>query len=261
MKNGQTSNDFLGRIKARAKLLAKSDKSRSHVEWLNSIAQEFGARTFELLKDRLEKQDREAEIHAEKLIWEKRFSDGPLCWGTLGPVGANAVTQSLGIPFLDQREVPWPHCFIDTRLFTVGEGPRRQVVGKLNSLDEATDAFFEGEELRIGSDQTVFMAIMSYSNRTACGQLLTFSVQDLEKAIGCKFNEMGIPVGDQEIGRSLWRLHHCNLRIDDFDFDGPLLVYADVRKAPSEYRVRINPDFYNFYSPLLALEKKLNFRL
>jgi len=255
MKQVQLSLALLDQVKAEAKQLERSDKSKSYVEWLNVLAQKYGVHTFEALNKKLKEQLQKDASKAETLIWNARYSEDGLLWGTLGPGGQDNCLESMALPVTGSN-VPWPHCFSENALFSPAEGPRSQIDGELKTLFGSTEVFYQGEQLSVGGDQTVLMAIMTFSGKHRCGRLLEFSVADLEASIGCKFSEMGMPLVIDEISRSLWRLTHCNLRVDDFEFSGPILVFSDTRKPSEKYRVRINPDFYNFFSPLHMLKLK-----
>jgi hypothetical protein len=144
----------------------------------------------------------------------------------------------------------WPICFAGSNLFTCGEGPRRQFDGPLFTMDEP-DMLFQGEELRVADDHTVLQALISTVGIYPCGRLVEFSTEDLEKAVGLPLPEWGIPVQYESIARSLWRLVHCELTVNHYKFSGPILSYADARQAPKSFAVRFNPNFANFFYPIL----------
>ena len=46
---------------------------------------------------------------------------------------------------------------------------------------------------------------------------------------------------------TLWRLRNCRLNFGDYNFDGPILAYADAHRAPDHFGFTFNPAFANFY--------------
>ena len=57
----------------------------------------------------------------------------------------------------------------------------------------------------------------------------------------------------EEVERVLWRLSNCHLTFADYDFDGPILAYADASKAPYHFGYAFNPAFANFFYPFLRI--------
>jgi hypothetical protein len=112
---------------------------------------------------------------------------------------------------------------------------------------------FQGEELRVGDDETILMALISVAGKHPCGRLVEFSVEDLDKAAGTPLPEWGMPVQYDAIARTLWRLAHCQLTVSQFKFKGPILSFADARQTPARFAIRFHPSFVNFYYPALAL--------
>lgn len=252
MSHTTLNHQLLESIKRDAKKKTRHDPSLSYNQWLNALSAQYGYATFSSLKRRveeLEQEARDAALAEEDALWARRF-EKPMVWGTLSDEGGG-LGQTFPLPVEDDSVV-WPDCFAGSSLFSCGEGPRRQLDGALRVLD-ATEMYFSGEELRVGEDQAIFMVLISSVGRQPCGQLVEFSTADLDQVAGLPLPEWGIPVQYEAIARTLWRLVHCELTVNKFRFKGPLLSYADARRAPQRFAVRFNPDFANFFYAALAL--------
>lgn len=242
---------LLKNIKRDAKKKRREDGSLRYRQWLNVLSATHGYATFGSLKRRveeLEQQARDDAMAGESAKWVTRFAEG-MVWGNLerGQVG---LLETLPLP-VDGDSVPWPDCFNGSNLFSRSEGPRRELDGMLDTFD-ASETHYRGEELRAADDRTIFMVLMAAVGGQPCGRLVELSTEDLDRAAGLPLPKWGIPVQYDSIAKTLWRLVHCELKIAEFKFKGPLLAYADARQAPDRFAVRFNPDFANLYYPILA---------
>jgi hypothetical protein len=252
MSHTLLNQQLLESLKRSAKKKKRDDPSLSHSQWLDALSAEHGYATFSSLKRRveeLEQQAHDAALAVEDEQWAKRFEE-PMVWGRIAD-GRGELGETLPLP-VSAGSVPWVNCFSGSSLFTCADGPRRQLDGPLYTFG-SPEMHFQGEELRVADDQTIFMALISATGQLPCGRLVEFSTEDLDKAIGLPLPEFGIPVEYDAIARTLWRLVHCELTVSEFKFKGPLLSYADARRAPGHFAIRFNPDFANFYYPVLAL--------
>ncbi len=200
--------------------------------------------------DEIEQELLDRNLAAEEGQWVKRF-DESLLWDKVDSDDRNVFCETFPLPVYE-GSVPWPNCFCGSSLFTCADGPRRQFDGPVYSID-GPEMHFRGEELRVGEDETVLMALISVVGKFPCGRLVEFSKGDLDKAIGLPLPDWGIPVQYEAIAKVLWRLTHCELTVKEFKFTGPILFYADARQQPERFAIRFNPKFANFFYPILVL--------
>lgn len=252
MSHTLLNQQLLETLKRDAKKKKREDASLSYNQWLDVLSSQHGFATFSSLKRRveeLEQQARDQASAAEEAQWAKRFAK-PMVWGTV-PDEQAGLGETFPLPVSD-GSVVWPNCFAGSRLFTCADGPRRQLDEPLHTLD-GPEMHFQGEELRVADDQVILMTLISAAGKHPCGRLVEFSTGDLDQVAGVPLPEWGMPVQYDAIARTLWRLVHCELTVSEFKFKGPLLMYADARRAPLHFAVRFNPDFANFFYPILTL--------
>ena len=246
------NQQLLENLKREAKRKKRSDPSSSYNKWLDVLSSQHGFATYNSLKRRVEELEQQAhdeELAAEEKQWAKRFEE-TLVWGSAGD-RQNEIAETLPLP-VAEGSVPWPNCFSGSSLFTCADGPRRQCNGPVFTMD-GPEMHFRGEELRVADDHTVLMALISVAGKHPCGRVVEFSTDDLDKAVGRPLPKWGIPVHYKAIARTLWRLSHSELAVDEFKFKGPILSYADARQQPGHFAVRFNPKFANFYYPILTI--------
>lgn len=233
-----------------AKKWSREDPTKTYNQWLNFLcADRFGFATFDSLKRRVEAIEREEAEREERELWLQRFAS-PMVWS--GHWDAeNSLEETWPLPVVE-GSVCWPNCFACSSLFTCGEGPRRQIDGQVFSLDGPKVRYY-GEELRVETDETILMSLISIAGKQPCGRLVEFSCGELDDAIGLPLPEWGMPVQYEEIARTLWRLTHSKLVVENFKFDGPILIHADARRHPERFAIRVNPAFAHFYYPVLTL--------
>lgn len=247
----QTSFDqaLLDQLRTSARERARKDKSKTYLQWLDELCSPYGF-AYTSLKRRVEEIEAEAAAEAmcvEDRLWDKRLARSRV-WGTT----PDPTTQSLPLPVDDDVHVPWPTGFFECRLFSLTEsGPRETLSGPVFRLDDK-DMRYDGEELRISPDQTLLMGFITMSRGVHCGEVVVCSLADFESRMGGSLMEFGIPVSHGEIERTLWRLVNCRLVYPDVGFDGPILAYADTRRAPQSFSFAFNPKFANFYYPFLG---------
>ena len=254
MSNFVFNQQLLENLKREAKKKKREDPSLSHNQWLDVLSAQYGYVTYASLKrhvEEIEQQAREREMAVEERQWVTRFEKS-LVWGSVTGDARNALNETLPLPVV-VGSVPWPNCFSGSSLFTCAEGPRRQFDGPLFSMDDGPEMYFCGEELRVGDDETILMALISAAGNVPCGRLVEFSSDDLDEAIGRPLPECGMPVQYSEIVRTLWRLVHSELKVTRFNFEGAILSYADARQQPQKFAIRFNPKFANFFYPVLSL--------
>lgn len=244
------NQDFLEDLRRSAREKSRLDKSRTYLQWLDQLCGEFGF-TYTSLKKRIE--ELEALLLAESLAaddqkWEERLARSRV-WGSI----PERVDQSLPLPVEDGFHAPWPHAFVESRLFSLTEfGPRRALSGPIFRTD-GREMFYGGEELRISSDQILLMGLIMASRDVPCGAIVECSLINLERVMGFPLSEEENSMSHEEVERVLWRLSNCHLTFADYDFDGPILAYADARKNPEHFRYAFNPTFANFFYPFLRI--------
>lgn len=238
------NNKLLSEIRSKAKEKSKIDKSLGYVAWLNFYSKPYGVTTYKALKEYLAAQERKQFEKEEEIIWNERLAQ-PKPWDRSHTVRSGYPSVTMPIPSNNGINVPWPPLLNSSHLFTLGEGFRRNCDEDIYSDDDILIHYL-GEELFISPDQTVLMALILLSKDVPCGMAFEFSLRDFEESLGGKLEELGIPF-HKEIERTLWRLTYCRLTIESFNFRGPFLIYADTRKAPAYYQVKINPQFIHFY--------------
>lgn len=233
---------------------SRQDKSRTYLQWLDLLCSKYGF-TYPSLKKHIEELEAAvlakslAELFAvENAMWEKRLANSRV-WG-IAPALAD---QTWPLPVEDSTHVPWPTSFIECRLFSLAEAPPcRTLSGPIFRMDDQ-EMLFDGEELRLCHDQSLLMGFILISRETQCGAIVECSLQDLEGIMGCPMPDLGMPISYMEIERTLWRLSNCRLTFPEYGFDGPILAYADARRAPDHFRFAFNPAFANFYYPILKI--------
>lgn len=243
---------LLGSLKQEAKRKRRQDPSQTYNQWLDTLSAPHGY-TYKSLKRqvaKLEQQARDQAFADEEGLWAKRFEQ-PMVWGSIAGNGGIGINESLPLP-VTPGHVVWPNCFAGSSLFTCAEGPRDQLDRALFVMDDEPEMHFRGEELRVADDETVLQALISVAGRHPCGRLVKFSTDDLDKAVGLPLPQWGMPVQYDAIARSLWRLAHCELTTSYFKFKGPILAYADARERPGHFAIRFNPNFANFFYPILG---------
>ncbi|WP_447982599.1 hypothetical protein [Achromobacter kerstersii] len=244
------NQDFLEDLRRSAREKSRLDKSRTYLQWLDQLCGEFGF-TYTSLKKRIE--ELEALLLAESLAaddqkWEERLARSRV-WGSI----PERVDQSLPLPVEDGFHAPWPHAFVESRLFSLTEfGPRRALSGPIFRTD-GREMFYGGEELRISSDQILLMGLIMASRDVPCGAIVECSLSNLEQVMGSPLSDQGNPMSPTDVERTLWRLSNCHLRFSDYDFDGPILAYSDASKAPDNFLYVFNPAFANFFYPFLRV--------
>lgn len=246
------NSELLRTLKRRAKRLSREDLSLTYNQWLDALSASHGYRTFSSLGQRV--KELEAEAQAQQLAlqenqWEERFQKG-LIWGCLASETPNTINETIPLPS-SPGKVAWPNCFAGSSLFNCADGPRRHLDGPVFSMD-GLKMHFRGEELRVADDEQILMALICLAAKHPCGRLLEFSCADLDKATGLPLSRWGMPVHYESISKSLWRLTHGELTVDDFKFKGPILLYADAREHPRKFAIRFNPAFAHFYYPVLS---------
>lgn len=180
-------------------------------------------------------------------MWDDRFASS-LVWGTRPAAG----DQTLQFPEVGANHVPWPDCFVPSRLFSLWEsGPREMRAGPVFHAEDM-DILFEGEELAIMTDQTLLMAFIVASRGLRCGAVVECALRASQDG-GRHLPDLADSVAGFEIARTLWRLVNCRLVVDDYGFDGPILRYADASRAPEHMTFAFNPNFANFYYPILRI--------
>lgn len=241
---------LLEQLRVSARENARRDKSKTYLQWLDLLCGEHGF-TYTSLKKRIEELEAQAlaeSLAAEDRMWKERLAKSRV-WG----VPPEIADQTLPLPVEDNTSVPWPHCFIESRLFSLTEfGPHRELSGPVFRMD-GREMFFDGEELRVSSDQTLLIGFIMASRGARCGSIVQCSLADFEDTMGCRLTDLGIPMAHAEIERTLWRLSNCRLNFGDYNFDGPILAYADARRAPDHFGFAFNPAFANFYYPVLRI--------
>jgi hypothetical protein len=239
---------LLSEIRSKAKAKSKIDKSLSYVAWLNLYSKPYGVTTYKALKEHLAAQERKQFAKEEEVIWYERLSQ-PRPWDRSNSVRPGSPSVTMAIPGNNGADVPWPSLLCGSHLFTFGIELRRNFDEDICTTDDET-FHYQGEELFMSPDQTVLMALILLSKGVACGNTIEFSLQDFENSLGCKLEELGMPFHYEEIERSLWRLTHCTLTVESKSFKGPFLIYADTRKSPDSYQVKINPELIKLYLDL-----------
>ena len=131
-------------------------------------------------------------------------------------------------------------------LFLCGEGRREQYSGWIPSFGEPT-THYQGEELRISSDDAIFSGLVMGSREKFIGEVISLSLENFEAGMGCRLEDLGMPVSPAEIARTLWRLTHSVVSVPSVGFDGPLLKYADTSHAPGIFHYRFNPEIARLY--------------
>jgi hypothetical protein len=244
-------NHFLETLKKRAKKLAREDKSANHTkcQWLDKLCAEYGY-TYTSLKRHVEALEQAAWDAEEDALWAPRFS-APFTWGVLTEKSGTPPRQNRPLPFMGAGEIPWPRCFALSPLFSIAECPRRMLSDELSVLD-GTTIFFKGEELRQGQDVDVLMGLFMVSGRSRCGSRVETSLANLEAAWGRSLQNMGLSAERRHLEKSLWRLAHCTLTVQKYDYDGPLLAYADASNLPDRLAFRLHPDLANLFYPSVA---------
>ena len=250
MSQTPLNQELLEQLRMSAREKARRDKSRTYLQWLDLLCGEHGF-TYTSLKKRIEELEAQAlaeALAAEDRMWEERLARSRV-WG----VPPELADQTLPLPVEDNTHVPWPHSFIESRLFTLTEsGPRRTLSGPVFRMD-GHEMLFDGEELRISPDQTLLLGFIMASRGIRCGAIVQSSLADFEGVMGCSLPDLGIPMSHAEVERTLWRLSNCRLNFGDYDFDGPILAYADSRRAPNHFGFAFNPAFANFYYPFFRI--------
>lgn len=247
------NQQLLKNIKREAKKKKRENGSLNYNQWLNILSSQYGHATFESLMRRvkeIEQEELDQSMALEKEKWVKRFEES-LVWGNIDGDGGSALNVTFPLP-VSAGSIPWPNCFCGSSLFTCADGPRRQFDGSVKSLD-GPEMYFRGEELRVGEDNTVLMALISVAGKLPCGTMVEFSRGDLDEAIGLPLPDWGIPVQYDAIARVLWRLTNSELTVSKFKFNGSILFHADARQQPERFKIRFNPKFANFFYPILAL--------
>lgn len=245
MSKSHFTQAFLEQVRAAAREKSRQDKSKSYLQWLDHLCGEHGF-TYTSLKRRIEDLEVAQVAAIEDDLWRTRLADCRV-WGHL-PAKEDHMPS---LPVHDDGNVPWPGGFIESRLFSLAStGLRRMVSGPVYRMD-GLPMSYEGEELRLCHDQTLLMAFVLVSRDAPCGALVRGSLQSLERVMGGPLTELGIPVSHVDIERSLWRLTNGLVTFHEYSFDGPLLAYADARRAPDYFEFAFNPDFAYFYYPLL----------
>lgn len=225
-----------------------------HHKWLDHFCEPFGF-TYTALKRRVETLEAEAESQAlaqEDQTWRERLEKS-LVWGAL------PTEREITLPLPDSgvSQVPWPNCFAGTCLFSVSEtGPRAKCCGPVFNIDNR-EIHFEGEELTVSIDQTLLMAFIMAARGLRCGALVECGVYKSQADGGRCLPDVADTVAPIEITRTLWRLSNCRLAVDEYGFDGPVLAYADARRAPEHISFAFNPAFANFYFPNLLIFKQM----
>lgn len=255
MSASNVTVELLKQLRRVARSKSRQDKSKTFLQWLDHLCRAHGG-TYTSLKRRVEELAQLAHANAlaeEDRIWMARLAESRV-WGAV----PSEESQGWPLPPHELGTVPWPHCFATSNLFGVGEyGPKVVVAESLLSLDEHAMTF-HGERLRVHPDQTFFMAFILKAGSAPCGELFELSMPDLEATLGCSLSKRGMPIEPASIERTLWRLTNCRLTCPEFQFDGPLLTYADARQAPDLIRFALHPALGNFFSALaVALNRGL----
>lgn len=247
-----TCFQLLNGLRTAAKRMARADKTKSYNQHLNELCKQHGYNTFSSFKRAIDDRRRRAEVEADDALWATRLAES-LVWGTLDPIGPELYTETLPLPCVGAGAVPWPNLWCGSGLFSAAEGARRRCDGPVFSL-ENKPMWFKGEELRKGPDMFLMMHLFTLAKNIPCGQLIEFSLAKLEAAADGRLFSLGKPITVQEIERSLWRLSHGLLTVKAHNFlESPLLVYADCRRAPDQYRIRLHPKLLNFFYPPFLL--------
>jgi len=240
---------LLDQLRLAAKIKARQDRSRSHMQWLDVLSAELGF-TFNSLTERIKELEAQAlaeAVDAEDERWMQRLEQSRV-WGALPPT----ELHTLALPVEGDENVPWPHSLAACALFSLAEsGARPAMSGPVYRLDGEVMAY-EGDELRIDPDQTLLMAFIMASRGVRCGERVESSLASLEARMGCRLAELGMPIEVRELERTLWRLSNCRLEYNARRFDGPILAYVDATRAPDHFEYAFNPAFANFYYPFLA---------
>lgn len=249
MTQAPITRELLEQIRQSAWEKSRQDKSRSHHQWLDHLCGPYGY-TYTALREHVAKLEEAAlaqAMAAEDRIWNERFASS-LSWGTRPHAG----DQTLLFPEADANHVPWPNCFVPSRLFSLREsGPREMRSGPVFHM-EGVEIIYEGEELAIMTDQTLLMALIVASRGVRCGAVVECALHEPQGG-GRHLPDLVDSVAGFEIARTLWRLVHCRLVLNDYGFDGPILSYADASRAPDHMAFAFNPDFANFYYPILRI--------
>jgi hypothetical protein len=246
------NRQLLERLKRLAKKKSRDDPSLGHNKCLDELSAPYGYATFASLTRRvaeIEQQAIDESLAAEEGQWFERW-EKPMVWGSL-PDG-RGIDETVPVPFREGSPC-WPNCFSGSNLFTGADGPRRQLDGPVRLFFDGPEMHFRGEELRCTDDYPVFAELLCAVGHYPCGRLVEFSAEQIETAVGQAVPEWRRPVRQNTIARTLWRLVHCELTVRDFKFKGPLLSYADARRGPENFAIRLNPDFANLYYPFLTL--------
>jgi hypothetical protein len=254
MSHVDFNQQFLDSLKRDAKRKKREDPSLSYNQWLDVLSSQYGFATYNSLKRRvgeIEQQVLDEAVAAEEAEWANRFKE-PMVWGSVAGVSGIELGETYPLPVVE-GSVPWPICFAGSSLFTCADGPRRHFHGPLFTMAGDPAMLFQGEELRVADDHTVLQALICSVGVYPCGRLVEFTKEDLDNAVGLPLPQWGIPLQYEAIARSLWRLAHCELSINQYGFSGPILSYADARQAPNIFAVRFNPAFANFFYPVLQL--------
>lgn len=245
MSQTPLNQELLEQLRSSAWKKSRQDKSRSYLQWLDLLCGEYGF-VYTSLKTHIEALEAAELLATEDAMWKERLAKSRV-WGKL----AAPIEITLPIPVEDEFHVPWPNCFMESRLFSLTEKvPRRTLTGPVYRMDGKT-MLFEGEELRICHDQTLLMAFIMASGKRPCGTLIECSLKAFEAILGSSMAGAGMAL--HEIERTLWRLSNCRLIFEEYGFDGPLLAYADAGSAPTYFKFAFNPVFAHFYYPILKL--------
>lgn len=248
MTQTSPNQDLLEQLRQSARAMSRQDKSKTYLQWLDVLCAEHGF-TYTSLKKRVEEIEAQAlaeSLAAEDRIWDSRLTASRV-WGDV-PKDSD---QSIALPVKDDGNVPWPAGFIESRLFTLAEaGVRSSLSGPVFRMD-GHEMLYDGEELRLVSDQTLLMAFILLSRGVKCGDVVVCSLPDLERAFGGALPTLGLPIAEKEIERTLWRLSNCRLTFDEYGFDGAILAYADARHAPERFGFAFAPAFINFFYPFM----------
>ncbi len=239
------NNKLLSEIRSKAKEKSKIDKSLGYVAWLNFYSKPYGVTTYKALKEYLAAQERKQFEKEEEIIWNERLAQTKP-WDRSHTVRTDCQSVSMAIPDNNGTDVPWPMLLCGSSLFTFGAKFRRSRNENVHTTDD-TSIHFQGEELFMSPDQDVLMALILLSKGVPLGKLFEFSLRDFERSLGAELDKLSMPFHYNEIERALWRLTYCTLTVESFNFRGPFLIYADTRKAPACYQVKINPELIKLY--------------
>jgi hypothetical protein len=246
MSNQTLNQELIENLRNLARSKSLEDKSKSYQQWLNHFSRDHG-HSWESLIDQVAALEK--TLHLEKLVaaedlWVTRFS--ALVWGEI----PHPDDHMLPVPLEEGVGiVPWPNGFIGNNIFCpLSDEPHALVSGPVFSIDEDVIEF-HGEQLWTVPDSIVFASLIVMSRGLPTGAILDFTSTELEQVAALTPSAVDSQDEQNSFQKSLWRLTHGVLVFERYGFKGPLLIFADVSKAPDQFRVAFNPDFAKFYFP------------